>query len=128
MNEENKYTDNPLKNPQLKRNPFSVPDGYFDSMEENVREAISSEKETAEAPPKGIALLKPAFVMAAMFLIVAGLGLGVSQLTDMMYTPQEQEETSEGIYALIEEGYLEHDFIDDYYAEINFDEILEQNK
>ncbi len=128
MNGQNKYTDRPLEDPDLKRNPFSVPEGYFSQMEESVRQAISSEKETAEALPKGTAMLKPALMLAAMFLIVAGLGLGVVKLTDVMYQPEQQEEPHEGIYALIEEGYLEHDFIDDYYAEINFEEMLEQNK
>ncbi len=125
MKEENRYTDRPLEDPKLKRNPFSVPEGYFAQMEDSVQKAISNEKENAEALPKGMAVLKPALLLAAMFLMIGGLGLGVMEYTKKVYQPQPVEEEPEGIYALIEEGYLEHDFIYDYYAEIDFEAIIE---
>lgn len=119
MKEEKTYKDI-LENPSLKQNPYSVPEGYFAELEDKVRAAVNPEYVEA---PKGLALFKPALVLAVMFAVVGGLGLGVAKITEKMYNPVREVE-DEGIYALIEEGYIEPDFMYRYYDEFDLDEAL----
>ena len=52
-------------------NPFTVPDGYFESLEDRVRERIHR-----PATPFATFVMKakPAFMMALMFAVIAGFG------------------------------------------------------
>ncbi len=119
MKEENTYKDI-LENPGLKRNPYSVPEGYFAEMEDKVRAAVNPEYVEA---PKGLAMFKPALLLAVMFAVIGGLGLGVAKMTDVLYNPA-QGTSVDGIYALIEEGYVESDFLYDYYVDLDLDHAL----
>ena len=55
----------------ITRNPFTVPDGYFESLEDRVRERIHR-----PATPFATFVMKakPAFMMALMFAVIAGFG------------------------------------------------------
>ena len=122
MMNENK---NILEDPSLKCNPFSMPDGYIESLEDALHEQIATE----EKPSGGfIAVLKPALLLAAMFALIFAMGYGVLSLTDATH-PHKAAEPS---IALLEEGLVESSFID-FYEEsdesqdgsIDEDEILD---
>ena len=61
--------------------PFSVPEGYFDSVEERLRER------TFQTKPSGwgswTKALKASLALAASFLLVAGMGWGIMKLTSI---------------------------------------------
>lgn len=116
---------NILEDPSLKCNPFSMPDGYIESLEDALHEQIATE----EKPSGGfIAVLKPALLLAAMFALIFAMGYGVLSLTDATH-PHKAAEPS---IALVEEGFVESSFID-FYEEsdesqdgsIDEDEILD---
>ncbi len=117
MKEENTYKDI-LDNPKLRENPYSVPDGYFTDMENKVRDVIA---ESEVAAPKGFALFKPALMLAVMFVVIGGIGLSALKITEVLYNP-DQESPTESLYALIEGGYIEQDFVYQYYM----DEVLSE--
>ena len=82
MKEMNKDMENLLERAQLKKIPFSAPEGYFDSLEERLRErTFQTKPEKKWGAWKGV--LKAGLTLAASFLIVAGLGWGVMKLTNM---------------------------------------------
>ena len=98
---------NILEDPSLKCNPFSMPDGYIESLEDALHEQIATE----EKPSGGfIAVLKPALLLAAMFALIFAMGYGVLSLTDATH-PHKAAEPS---IALVEEGFVESSFIDFY--------------
>ena len=112
-----------LNNEHLKQDPYSVSQSYIDSVEERVRASIrAKEKET----PKIFLWLKPAFMLASMFLLIGSLGyLSCRQcsITDK-YTEAHSE--NDDILALIEEGYLKSSFIDSYYDELDLRDSFDQ--
>ena len=63
-------------------NPFTVPDGYFESLEDRVRERIHR-----PATPFATFVMKakPAFMMALMFAVIAGFGWLASKVTPLLY-------------------------------------------
>lgn len=97
----------------LKENPFSVPDGYFSALENSVQEKIHKPASHARI---FYMKLKPVLLLALTFGIIAGLGYGVSTLTNKI---TGNEEKDNDIFALIEKGYIKSNFIDDYYEEID---------
>ena len=100
----------------MTNNPFTVPDGYFESLEDRVRE-----RSHRPAGPFASFVIKakPAFMMALMFGAIAGLGWIASKITPLLYdSPLESDDP---IMAMIEEGYLESSFIYAYYEEIDVD-------
>lgn len=109
-----------LNNEHLKQDPYSVSQSYIDSVEERVRASIrAKEKET----PKIFLWLKPAFMLASMFLLIGSLGYIASNITDK-YTEAPSE--NDDILALIEEGYLKSSFIDSYYDELDIRDSFDQ--
>lgn len=109
-----------LNNEHLKQDPYSVSQSYIDSVEERVRASIrAKEKET----PKIFLWLKPAFMLASMFLLIGSLGYIASNITDK-YTEANSE--NDDILALIEEGYLKSSFIDSYYDELDIRASFDQ--
>ncbi len=100
----------------MTNNPFTVPDGYFESLEDRVRERIHR---PAGPFASFVIKAKPAFMMALMFGAIAGLGWIASKITPLLYdSPLESDDP---IMAMIEEGYLESSFIYAYYDEIDVD-------
>lgn len=103
----------------ITRNPFTVPDGYFESLEDRVRERIHR-----PATPFATFVMKakPAFMMALMFAVIAGFGWLASKVTPLIYDGPAAP--GDPIMAMIEEGYLESSFIYAYFEEIDVDEAF----
>lgn len=122
---ERKHIEN-LEMPGLKRNPFSVPEGYFAGLEDSLHEKM-------HRPQSGLATavlkVKPAIILALMFGIIAGFGYAVSKITGLIYT--DPVESGDPILAMIQEGWLESSFIYAYSDEIDietaFNNFLEDN-
>ena len=73
-----KDTKNILEQDSLKRTPFTVPEGYFDTVEDRVRQRIA---QPAKASSRLWTVLKPGIAVAAMFLIIFGIGYATLSLT-----------------------------------------------
>lgn len=80
-----------LEDRKLKENPFGVPQGYFESMRQEVMGKISAtpvyDSQKAE-PATFMTYFKPAFALAAVFAIVFGMGYGAMYMTG---TVQDEE-------------------------------------
>lgn len=78
---------------KLKENPFGVPQGYFESVRQEVMEKISSSPayvpEKAE-PATFFTYFKPAFALAAVFAIVFGIGYGAMYITGVVQAGETQ--------------------------------------
>lgn len=72
-----KETKNMLEQDSLKQSPFTVPEGYFGSVEDRVRERIAKPAKSSRL----WTVLKPGIAVAAMFLIIFGLGYATLSLT-----------------------------------------------
>lgn len=77
-----------LSRSSLKENPFGVPEGYFESMQQEILEKISAVPvnvpEMGEPESEPVTLftyLKPAIALASVFAIVFGIGYGTMKLT-----------------------------------------------
>ncbi len=99
-----------------KNRPFSVPDGYFSTVEESVRESISSHREKVGNPLWNS--FKVAFALFVSFGFIFGVGYGVMSLTRTM-TYGDFDSEGDEFAILIEGGYIKHDFIDYLYDEID---------
>lgn len=116
---------NILEDTSLKHNPFSMPEGYLERLEDAMHEQIAAETRPHNA---FVAVFKPALLLAAMFALIFAMGYGVLSLTDATH-PHKAAEPS---IALVEEGFVESSFID-FYEEsdesqdgsIDEDEILD---
>ena len=100
--------------------PFKVPDGYFATIEDSVRSAVSQ-------PASGASLLfsavKSGLALAFSFLFIFGIGYGVISLTDSFSGPDLGTD-DEFLSTLIDGGYIKDDFIDYLYEEIEMDDKL----
>ena len=101
-----------------KKRPFSVPEGYFSTIEDSVRGriGISQQREGNHL----WASIKTGFALAFSFVFIFGMGYGVLSLTDTIYNDQFDMENDE-FAILIKDGYIKHDFIDYLYDEIDID-------
>lgn len=80
-----------LEKERLKENPFGTPQGYFESMRQEVMEKISASPvyvPEKEEPATFMTYFKPAFALAAVFAIVFGMGYGAMYMTG---TVQDEE-------------------------------------
>ncbi|MBO5406544.1 MAG: hypothetical protein IJE52_06385 [Bacteroidales bacterium] len=80
-----------LEKERLKENPFGTPQGYFESMRQEVMEKISATPvyvPEKEEPATFMTYFKPAFALAAVFAIVFGMGYGAMYMTG---TVQDEE-------------------------------------
>lgn len=80
-----------LEKERLKENPFGTPQGYFESMRQEVMEKISASTvyvPEKEEPATFMTYFKPAFALAAVFAIVFGMGYGAMYMTG---TVQDEE-------------------------------------
>lgn len=110
-----------LNNEHLRKDPYSVPQSYIDSVEERVRASVRAKEENT---PRIFLWLKPAFMLASMFLLIGSLGYIASNITDK-YTMEHSVE--DDFLALIEEGYLKSNFIDSYYEDLDISSSFEQS-
>ena len=62
--------------------PFSTPEGYFDSVEERLRERTFQTRPSAKWETWG-KTLKAGLGLAASFLLIAGMGWGIMKLTNL---------------------------------------------
>ena len=99
-----------LQNANLKENPFSVPQGYFSSVEEAVHQKIHKEEKVDPL----VSFFKTSIALASVFGIVFGLGYGAMYLTDTLdtntsanqapvYASNEEENTDEFTISASEE-------------------------
>lgn len=83
----NREPEDILDRNSLKENPFGIPQGYFENMQQEVMDKIAAtsvaDEDIAQAEPATfLTYLKPAISLAAVFGIVFGLGYGTMKLTD----------------------------------------------
>ena len=91
-----------LEKERLKENPFGTPQGYFESMRQEVMEKISATPvyiPEKEEPATFMTYFKPAFALAAVFAIVFGMGYGAMYITG---TAQEEDTQLQAQQALEE--------------------------
>ena len=100
-------------------NPFTVPENYFETLEDRLHERIHQPDSRARI---FIMRVKPAIMLALMFGVIAGFGWIASKVTGLLYTGPA--DTDDPIMAMIEEGYLESSFIYAYYDEIDIEEAF----
>ena len=101
-----------------KQRPFSVPEGYFSTIEDSVRGRIGISQQ-GEGNHLW-ASIKTGFALAFSFVFIFGMGYGVLSLTDTIHNDQFDMENDE-FAILIKDGYIKHDFIDYLYDEIDID-------
>ena len=84
----NKEPEDILGRSSLKENPFGVPQGYFENMQQEVMDKIAatsvanSVPDIAQAEPVTfLTYFKPAISLATVFGIIFGLGYGTMKLT-----------------------------------------------
>ena len=71
-----------LQKDGMKTLPFSTPEGYFDSVEERLRERTFQKEPSAKWDAWAKAL-KASLALAASFLLIAGMGWGIMKLTNL---------------------------------------------
>ncbi|HCT95156.1 MAG: hypothetical protein A2X19_02245 [Bacteroidetes bacterium GWE2_39_28] len=100
---------NYIEDPHLKKNPFTVPPGYFNEMRSQVAEKISS---AGRSPKTGfITVIRPQLALVSAFVII--FFIGYAALT--IFTPRASESDLSTLTAgnqYIEEGFLKTTFID----------------
>ena len=94
--------------------PFSVPDGYFNGIEDRVREKIS----VPESKSPVWAIAKPALILTCMFAVILGIGYGTMVLTGTSASDRFSERTDEA-ELLADQAFslMEDDELIDYLAE-----------
>lgn len=100
-----------------KERPFQVPKGYFSTVEDSVRGAISTPERVSNPL---LSTLKSGFALAFSFVLIFGFGYGVMTLTGTMANNAFSSESDE-FATLIESGYIRHDFVDYLYDEIEME-------
>ncbi len=86
-----KIEDNNLKN-ELKKNPFSVPEGYLDGLTDRIMKQIPKETHIPEAQQVSfLDRLRPFLYMAAMF---AGVGLFFKTIAHLDSSNTEGQDTT----------------------------------
>ena len=64
--------------------PFRVPEGYFDALEDRVMARIATEKAPETGRRRVWTVIKPALALAATFALIFGMGYGVLSLTQTL--------------------------------------------
>lgn len=99
-----------LEDRKLKENPFGVPQGYFESMRQEVMGKISAtpvyDSQKAE-PATFMTYFKPAFALAAVFAIVFGMGYGAMHITGTVQDTDHQLQAQQIESSVIEEDSME---------------------
>lgn len=76
-----------LQTPHLKENPYTLPNGYFASVEDAVHEKIHK---TSRQTGTVWDFLKTSIALASVFGIIFGLGYGAMYLTDTLDISESQ--------------------------------------
>jgi len=94
-----------IDQPKLKENPFSIPEGYFNFLENAVQERIS------DAPKAGWwSFVKPHLALATTFCFILLIGYGTLKI----FTPDKTLNVSNPNTELLQENQLSSSFIDFY--------------
>lgn len=64
--------------------PFRVPEGYFDALEDRVMARIAMEEAPETDRRRVWTVIKPALALAATFALIFGMGYGVLSLTQTL--------------------------------------------
>lgn len=97
-------------------NPFKMPEGYLEGLEDRLLSRIAAEEpETAAAKRPVWRILKPALTLAATFAIIFGMGYGVLALTHTLDRGVDAGEE----YASAEEALIRPISFIDYYQSSN---------
>ncbi len=64
--------------------PFRVPEGYFDALEDRVMARIAMEEAPETGRSRVWTVIKPALALAATFALIFGMGYGVLSLTQTL--------------------------------------------
>lgn len=92
-----------LQEVSLKNNPYSVPEGYFESLKDR---AVKYSKPAEVAPMQFKRILTTAISMAAMFIIMVTAG------TMFLKGVTPEEDLTEEDYIVFSDGYLELEMYD----------------
>ena len=116
MKQDNHITPDDLK---MRQSPFSVPEGYFDSVEERISNAVFKEDTTQQ---KGSVwnYLKPVLLLACSFCLIFGIGYGILSLSGVTAGVADTDSELAAEYAMNEAGYLGLsgiDYVDEYSLE-----------
>ena len=88
-----------LQREEFKQNPFNVPEGYFATLEDSLRDKVFA----PEKKPAGfVGVLKPALMMACSFAVILGLGYGILSMTGSFSHQQAQMSVYDEIAAAVE--------------------------
>ena len=111
MNEQNDI----LSSLAASGNPFKMPEGYLDGLEDRLLARIAVEEQEAASERKRPVwrILKPALTLAATFAIIFGMGYGVLALTHTLDRGTGTADVSE--YASVEEELIQPVSIINYY-------------
>ena len=97
-----------IEQPGFKQNPYTVPEGYFNNLQNIVSEKISSEGGEGRV----WRVLKPQLALVSVFIFVFLLGYGVFKLIPLQDTGRDLYLNEK--YTLMEEYQLKSSFIDFY--------------
>lgn len=112
-NSENKYE---------KKNPFSVPDGYFDHLEEQVMSRISGQEQPRKTPL--FHMVKPYIGLAALFVIALVV---VQVVLPLVVDPNKMLKRAENGVVMVKETIVTEPEAEDLNDSFNptSDEIIE---
>lgn len=97
-----------IENQRLRQNPYTVPEGYFEALQDTVSEKISAGKRENGM----LKVLKPQLALVSVFAFVFLLGYGVFKIFPAQSSLQDKSLKSK--YSLLEEYQLKSSFIDFY--------------
>ena len=91
---------------QGKENPFSTPEGYFESFNDRLQGRIEEEENPQKR--KVIHLLRPALGLVASFLVVfmllyVPLKIYMPKIAEQYYSKEQTVDTTEGMEAILAE-------------------------
>lgn len=107
--QEKKHKELPaLSDPVWRQKPGRVPDGYWNRLEDAVRDRIRETQPVRES--ELVHHLRSYAFLAVTFGLVLGIGYGVMSLTGGRPVPERNEAWD--LSALVDEGYLNSSFVD----------------
>lgn len=98
-----------IDQPHLRENPYTVPQGYFNSLQDAVSEKISSEKKQ----PGTWSVVKPQLALVSSFVVIFLMGyVAVRLFTPNLTVTPDKNISAESEY--FEGNFMETSFIDFY--------------
>lgn len=102
--------EEPLLKSHLKENCYTLPEGYFGSLKEEISKATTTEK--ANSKESLWTLLRPQAALVGAFAILFVIAYGVFGLTGSLERGSVDSLTKSNAISLIEEGFIKSSFID----------------